>query len=112
MLPSLCIRVSLQYPTRYEVALRFSEGQFDRPFVKCYKSMFCAAPCVPSPGRFVGHLWIYGVVLGSAHGGFFLVECEQFGLRSRQTALGRKSVPETIVQGSNCLVKELLTAYC
>jgi len=43
MLPSLCIRVSVQYPTRYGIALRFSEGQFDRPFVKCYKSMLCAA---------------------------------------------------------------------
>src|SRR5260370_35152543 len=109
MLPSLCIRVSLQYPARYGIALRFSDGQFDRPFVKCYKSMFCAGPCVPSPGRFAGHLWISGVVLGSARGGFFLVEREQFGPRSRQTALLRKSVPEATVPGSCFPVNELFT---
>jgi hypothetical protein len=44
--------------------------------------------------------------LGPVRGGFFLAEREQFGLQLRQTAPGRKSVPETVAPGSHGPVNE------
>src|SRR6266851_853502 len=77
--------------------------QFDRPLVKCYKSAFCAAFAPRHRGASPA---IFGGSLQPARGRFFLVECEQFALRSRQTALSRKSVPEAAVPASNCPVNK------
>src|SRR6266436_6865521 len=77
--------------------------QFDRPLVKCYKSAFCAAFAPRHRGASPA---IFGGSLQPARGRFFLVECEQFALRSRQTALSRKSVPEAVVPASNCPVNK------
>src|SRR6266446_479071 len=61
MLPSLGIRVSPLYPTRYGgrgSCLFLHGGRFDRPWLKCYKSAFCAALALrlrgASPGHFRG----------------------------------------------------------
>src|SRR5437879_3868996 len=75
---------------------------FDRPLLKCYKSAFCAALVLRLRGASSAP---FGGSLGPACGGLFLVECEQFALRSRQTALRRKSVPESAVPASSCPVK-------
>jgi hypothetical protein len=60
-------------------------------------------------GRFASTNW---GSLGLVRGGFFLVECEQFALRSRQTALGRNSVPESAFPGKQlpceCPLKEMI----
>src|SRR2546430_12399809 len=68
---------------------------FDRPSVKCYKSAFCAALAPRLRGASPATLG----VISDRRGGFFLVEWEQFALRSRLGALGRKSVPEAAVSG-------------
>jgi hypothetical protein len=82
-----------------------------RPFdpfrVKCYKSAFCSCPCALSSGCFAGRIWgILGPARGQVYpdsiGASSLWNEKKFALRSRLTALGRKSVPETTVQGCNC----------
>src|SRR5437016_2014908 len=71
----------------------FHGDRFDRPWVKCYKSAFCAA-LAP---RARGGLTVTLGVISDRRDGFFLVECEQFVLRPRPAALRRKSVPEASV---------------
>src|SRR5947208_17175048 len=69
----------------------FSQSSgFDRPSVKCYKSAFCAAL---APRLRCASPATLGVI-SDRRGGFFLVECERFALRSGLWAPGRKGVTE------------------
>jgi len=65
-----------------------------------------------APGHWDASSVTVGVDVGPARGGFFLVECEQFALQLRPTALGRKSVPIVAVLGSDCLANAFERMMC